>query len=126
MDELLDIYLSYLKVEKGLAKNSIISYSNDLVEFISFIEKRKIRKLDTITKNDLLEYAVFLSQKNSGATIARKIIALRNFFEYLERENLVKNTAVHELPLPKIWKKIPHVLSKAEIKKLLEVPDIKT
>ncbi len=126
MDELLDIYLSYLKVEKGLAKNSIISYSNDLFEFISFIEKRKIHALDVITKNDLLDYAVFLSQKNSGATITRKIIALRNFFKYLERENLVKNTAVQELELPKIWKKIPHVLSTTEIKKLLEVPDIKT
>ncbi len=126
MDEFIDIYVTYLKVEKGLSHNTIISYSNDLIEFTAFMEKRKIKNVEAIEKKDVLEYSLFLSQKNSGATITRKIIAVRNFFEYLERENLAKNQAVQDLELPKIWKKIPQVLSKDEIKKLLESPDEKT
>jgi integrase/recombinase XerD len=126
MDELVDVYLDYLKVEKGLAHNTIISYNNDLIEFISFMEKRKINTLPEITKKDFLEYALALSHKNSGATIARKIITLRNFLSYLDGENLVKNLAVGELELPKTWKKIPVVLNRDEIKKLLTIPHVKS
>jgi len=121
---LIDQYLNYIKVEKGLSKNSISSYSTDLVQFSTVV---KDREAPTIVKNDIVQYIENLNSLGiSRSSLARKIVAVRNFFRYLLSENLVKDNPLATIETPKASKKLPDTLSVENVLSLLEKPDTKT
>lgn len=126
MKELIDTFLNYLSVERGLARNTIISYREDLNSYMDFIVRQKINALAKITKNDIINF--MLSQKDKGVSvnsIARRLAAVRMFHRFLTRERILKSDPTVLIDSPKLWKKIPDTLSLNEVDALIAQPDIR-
>jgi integrase/recombinase XerD len=124
---LIDQYLNFLRVEKGLAKNSILSYSTDLAQFSNFCTQKKLESLENFSKKNAVDYIEFLNKRGiSKSSLARKIVSVRNLFKYLVSENLLEDSAFGSIDSPKASKKLPDVLSFEEIESLLAKPDLST
>ncbi|MCK9604004.1 MAG: site-specific tyrosine recombinase XerD [Candidatus Omnitrophica bacterium] len=124
MEEFIELFLNYLSVERGLARNTIISYKEDLKYYIDFLKKRSIDALSRATKNEIVDF--MLSQKDKGLSpnsIARRLAAIKMFHRFLVRERILKNDPTSLIDSPKLWKKIPEALSFNEVDALLSQPD---
>jgi len=126
MRELIDTFLSYLSVERGLAQNTIISYQSDLNSYIDFLTGRSIDTLSRVTKNDIVNFMLFQKDKGLAAnSIARRLAAVKVFHRFLVRERILKADPTSLIDSPKLWKKIPEVLSLNEVNTLLNQPNIR-
>jgi integrase/recombinase XerD len=125
-DDLLDLYLNHLLVEKGLAGNTLKAYGSDLVRFLAFLKEEKISRLDTTDTPVILGYLIALRRNGIGArSRARHLVALRGFFRFLVREKILTQDPCRMVDLPKTGLMLPEVLAVEEVKALLEVPDSK-
>lgn len=126
MRELVDTFLTYLSVERGLSRNTIISYQGDLVSFMDFLEKRAINALSKTSKNDVVDFMLFQKDKGLAAnSVARRLAAIKVFYRFLVRERILKNDPTSIIDSPKLWKKIPETLSLEEVNALLAQPDLR-
>ncbi|MBM3243533.1 MAG: site-specific tyrosine recombinase XerD, partial [Candidatus Omnitrophica bacterium] len=108
MKELIDTFLSYLSVERGLSNNTIISYREDLESYLDFIEKNRIDSLSKISKDNITGF--MLQQKDEGIaanSVARRLAAIRMFHRFLARERILKSDPSTLVDSPKLWKKVP-------------------
>ncbi len=119
----LDEFLTFLRVERGLADNTINSYRYDLEHYVSFLSAQKL-KLFQATQNVILS---FLNQQRllnkSARTRSRMLAALRGLYRYLLQEGLVTTDPTENLTSPKLEKNLPRVLSVQEVEKLLSQPN---
>lgn len=112
-------FLEKLKAEDGLALNTILSYNKDLELFAKFLAPKKIA-FENANSDNLKDYLYDLhKQKLRSASIARKISCLKNFYKFLENENLIKASPASQLSRPKRDFKLPKSLSEEEVFKLL-------
>jgi len=119
-------YLDYIRVEKGLASNSITSYGRDLREFIDYWH-REGKGLDEVCGTDLRNFLAALYRRGlSPRSVARHVVALRNFFRYLLREAKVKTDPTTDVEAPKVGRSLPKYLTTAEVDALLQQPDLST
>ena len=117
---ILENFLEVLASEKGLAVNTRISYKNDILQFLVFLEKNK-KKINEITSVDIEKFtSKFSTQGLEKSTISRKMSSLSHFFIFLLDENIVKSNPIHELDLPKQIKKLPKILSVDQVEKLIK------
>jgi integrase/recombinase XerD len=115
-------YLNFLTFEKGLANNSIISYKNDLHIFTDFLKKNKIT---SVNEDEIIDFIFFMkTQKYSELSIARTLVTVRNFYVFLVRDKKITKNPFENMDAFKSHKKIPEVLSKDEIEKLISAPDL--
>jgi len=122
--ELIDSFLDYLSVERGLAKNTIIAYREDLNIYLDFIIKRGMNALSKVSKNDIIEFMLF--EKNKGVSpisISRRLAAIRMFHRFLARERVLKEDPTTLIDSPKLWKKVPDTLSLNEVEALISQPN---
>ncbi|MFM1796765.1 MAG: site-specific tyrosine recombinase XerD [Actinomycetota bacterium] len=120
--ELLQIFLNHCAIERGLSKNSVNAYRRDLEKFLTFLESRNLQ-LDKVQLDDLFEFTKTLRNQNLGeASIARKIVALRSFFTFLEKDQGMLNVS-KELTPPKIPKRLPKALTVNEVSDLINSCD---
>ena len=115
-------YLQFLRFEKGLTNQTIQDYKDDFAQFLKYYPSKV--DLDDLTSSDLNEfnYDQAINGKSS-ATITRRIATIKNFFLFLESENLKSNLLNTEISLPNKEKKLPEVLSEEEVIELLKTPD---
>jgi len=116
-------FRGYLQAERGMAKNTVISYTRDLGKFVEWIAEAGIRKPYEATVSQLGEYLQWL--KDSGLappSIGRTLVALKMFWRYLRLEEKVGAGAVEMLSSPKLWERIPQVLSPDSVDRLLSAP----
>ena len=121
-------FLAYLEFERGLARNTLQAYRTDLLQFGSFLARRKVEA----EKASAAEVSDFLAElatgngngtaKCSAATINRKAACLRSFFRHLRREELIDEDPTASLRPPTRSRKLPQVLSHSEITNLLAQP----
>jgi integrase/recombinase XerD len=117
---ILENFLEVLASEKGLAVNTRISYKNDILQFLVFLEKNK-KKINEISPIDIEKFtSKFTTQGLEKSTISRKMSALSHFFIFLLEENIIKSNPIHELDLPKQIKKLPKILSVDQVEKLIK------
>ena len=124
MKELISTFLDYLSVERGLSVNTISSYGEDLNNYIDFLTRQHIDALSRVTKNDITDF--MLAQKDKGIaanSIARRLAAIRMFHRFLNRERILTSDPSTLIDSPKLWKKVPDVLSLNEVESLLAQPD---
>lgn len=123
--DMLESFLTYLVVIKGLSKNTSHSYKTDIEKLFAFIESKE---LDSITKLKSNHISEFLAELNiSGLNISsinRCIVSVKQFFKYLMLENIIKTDPTANLVSPRMKKTIPDVLSLEDIEKILNVPDL--
>ncbi len=126
MNELVDAFLNYLSVERGLARNTIISYREDMNAYINFLKASHIDNFSLTKKNDITDF--MLAQKDKGLSansVARRLAAIKAFYRFLVRERILKADPSNLIDSPKLWKKIPETLSANEVNALLSQPNIR-
>jgi|BioPla2DNA2_1021312.scaffolds.fasta_scaffold00020_89 integrase/recombinase XerD len=124
LEDLLQEFLLYLQVEKGLAKNTLLAYERDLKKLILFLQREKIKEFKDVDKNLLAGYLYFLRKnKEAPASIARQLASVRGFFKFLCMEEYVPIDPTVYLETPKLPQKLPQVLSEEEVDRLLAIPE---
>jgi integrase/recombinase XerD len=115
-------FLRYLRFERNYSENTIRSYGRDLIDFYNFCVENKLNFNDRKT---LRKFIIYLSKNRyKRSTLARKIITLRNFFNYLLKNEKLKDDLSLFLSTPKIDRRLPNFLQKEEIEKLLSLPSL--
>ena len=115
MDQLLTMFIDFLAIERGLAKNTLSAYRSDLKEFFDFIKEKNIQ-IEELMKEEILAYIVNLKQKKrANSTISRELAAIKAFFKFLQQEGIVIINPTSDLEGPKKQKRLPQVLSIDEI-----------
>lgn len=127
MHHLLDRFLHYLIVEKGLSKNTIEAYNHGLNRFLDHLREKGVGEIKDISKFDIRGFLLVLKRRGlSSKTIVRNLVAIRSFIRFLNEEGILNVNPAEEIESPKITKTLPQILSLKEVEQLLEKPDIKT
>ncbi len=118
-------YLQFVKVEKGLAKNSSSSYENDLQRYLLFLQNEmKISDLGGVTLQHIEKFLEELTDLGlTTSTIARNISSIRSFHEFAVVENLAQANPAELVELPKKAQKLPEVLEAYEVEKIIDQAD---
>lgn len=119
-------FLGYLRVEKGLSSNTLEAYERDLRKLVSFAAGRG-RELGTLERGDLLEFLKELRVSGlSPQSIARTLVTVRNLYKFLILDGHMKYDPTVNVETPKSWQTLPKFLTREEVERLLEEPDITT
>lgn len=119
-------YFSYLTFERGLLKNTILSYRKDINDFIKYIASKNIDEFIKITHQNMVEFIIQIKSKYSDSSIVRKIDAIKGLFKFLKKDGIIETNILLYFENPRKWQKIPDVLFEKEVKLLLNQPDIST
>ena len=123
-DRLVDLYMNFLLVEKGLAAATLEAYGADLRTFTSFLETERIDDLREIGSAAILKYLIHLNNQDiRPRSRARHLVTLRGFFRYLVRDGVLSADPTRVVELPKSGLKLPEVLSVTEVEQLLNLPE---
>src|SRR3990167_8715381 len=126
MDVLLDSFLSYLAVEKGLSENTLESYGRNLRKFILFMEETGTGSAGEIKYSHILDYLAHFKDKGyNSTTIVRSIVSIRQFFKYLLMEKVIEEDPAARITTPKMKKGLPGVITLDEVEGLLSAPGIR-
>lgn len=119
-------FLEYLSKELNFSSNTIISYRQDLADFFCFGEKHKI-DYKNLKREDVRKYLKYLDDcKLKNSTIARRISAIRSFYNYLLSNGVVENNIFNNVRNPKLEKKLPNYISYEELAIILDNIDMST
>jgi integrase/recombinase XerD len=138
MQHLVDAFLDYLTVERGLAGNTRKAYREDLAEFLTYLKGRQVTHIQDAKPAHITEF--LLVQRKPGATargnprerglavrsVARRLAAVRVFCRFLVREKLLAVDPSQNIETPKLWRNLPAVLDYSEVEKLLAAPVTRT
>lgn len=125
MDLLIDQFIHYLAVEKGLAANTLESYQRDLLMYTAYLREQGVVHIAETNRAHIVGYLLMLKEKGRAtATLSRNLASIRAFYQFLVRDKFLdKDPSVH-LETPKIEKRLPKVLTIAEVERLLEGPSL--
>ena len=127
MNELIQEFLNYITVERGLSRNTIEAYARDLRQFAAFLALTGYDSLAEIHSHTLVDYLRKLQQENlQPSSVTRKLAAIRSFFQYMLRERHLKVDPSVTIDSLKTPQRLPKVLSETEIGRLLEQPGATT
>ncbi|OGW66973.1 MAG: site-specific tyrosine recombinase XerD [Nitrospirae bacterium RIFCSPLOWO2_02_FULL_62_14] len=119
---LIDRYLSELRIEGGVSRNTLEGYRNDLGKFHVFLAARRLRDLARVSPGAVSEFVGQLSRgKLSPASISRCVSALRGFYRFLCKEKFVRDNPTTDVTTPRPWLRLPKTLSMDDIDRLLRV-----
>jgi integrase/recombinase XerD len=125
-DALLDRYIDFLMVEKGLAAQTIEAYSRDLVRYISFLVESGRATVSEADTPLILKYLISMREDGLNArSRARHLVSIRGFYRFLAQEEILPSDPSRLIDLPKSGLKLPDVLTIDEVKRLLDAPDPK-
>lgn len=122
MEDLLENFITHLKEDKKLSKNTVLSYKRDMKKFIKFLISNNL-KVEEVAKDDIDNYITNMEQKGfKAASVTRTLATLRSFYSYLLKMEKVDRDPTNNVESPKVEKQIPTVLTPDEIEKLLSQP----
>jgi len=122
----ISLFLTHVKVEKGLSPNTVSAYQRDLAKFNVFAQKRKLT-LVGVTRDDLVDFlAGMYREQLESRTVARHLVTMRNFFRFAQVQELITTDPSLNLESPKIRRTLPGYLRLEEVERLLTQPDAKT
>ncbi len=118
LEELINLFCTYLLIDKNYSQNTIDSYRRDITMFDKFA-KKSIKNIDT---NIIKDYLKYLKENNHNErSIARNISSLRSFYKFLIINNYVDISPMESITTLKMSKKLPNVLSIEEVNKILDI-----
>ena len=122
--DLIREYLSYLRVEKGLAKNSLDAYQSDLTKLKAWSDKNGF-SIESLTRQDLREWMIDLGRAKLSDNSRRRVVSsLRGFYKFLVIDGHIKNSPAEDLDVPQKGSYLPRFLTEDEIEQLFAAPDI--
>ena len=114
-------YLNFIKFEKGLSENTSSAYSSDIGAFIEYLSKNNISE---VGEDTVMDYIIHLkSKKYAPLSVARAVVALRNYYKFLVRSKKIPQSPLEEMEGFKTGRKIPEALSEQDIERLLSAAD---
>lgn len=119
-------FLQYLSVEKGVSANTLMAYRSDLRKLLHFADLKEKPVLD-LERSELIEFMSHLRQRGLGArSVARVLVTVRSFYHYLVWDGHLSRDPGANLETPRSVKHLPQFLTRDEVQKLLESPDLTT
>jgi len=120
-------YVNYLEAERNASPYTVRNYTTDLLGFFHFLRDKDIDSLKEVDRHVLRDYLSYLMEKGFvKASIARKLSAIRSFYRYLLREEIISVSPVATTSSPKLDRRLPSFLTQEEVNRLLEAPDLST
>jgi len=120
MKEFIDDFMNYLSVERGLAKNTLLAYRRDLAKYIDYLVQKNIKTAPQVSREHVSNFMFDLKKRDmSATTICRNLAAVKMFHRFLVRENLSHEDPTTLVDTPKLWQRIPCVLTQAEIESMI-------
>jgi integrase/recombinase XerD len=127
MESTIHVFLSYLRVEKGLAQNTILAYGRDLKRFAEFLRKRHKERMEDVTREDVVDFLSSLyKEKLDSRSVARYLVSLRGLYKFGMMEGTVDTDPTENLESPKVRSSLPTYLRVEEVDKLLQAPNLAT
>jgi len=125
-------FLNHLSTERGFSGNTIEAYRNDLDQLADFIvDKARVEgfspQWSAVDRNMLISYILNLKERNyAPATVARKVAAVKSYFDFLVADHIIANDPTENLSSPKVGKSLPKPLNVDEVAALLAAPGKRT
>ncbi len=127
MKEFVDEFINYLSVERGLAQNTLLAYRRDLDKYMLYLKNCSVVLADNVKREDITNYMFEQKKKGLSAnSIARNLAAIKMFHRFLVRERLAKEDPTNLIETPKLWKRIPEVLTVNEVESMITAAQGKT
>jgi integrase/recombinase XerD len=123
MNALVEQFLDYVALERGLSDNTRKAYQADLLRFVDYLGHRGVGAVNDVSRGMLLDYLV--SEREAGLSvnsISRHLVAIKVFFRYLRQEGLLGRDVTEAMDSPRLWKVLPGTLSLKEVERLLDAP----
>ena len=127
MDDRIGHFLDFLSSEKGASENTVAAYRNDLSQFHTYLSTINLNGANTdwrrITKDAIVTFVLDLKdRKYADASVARKVAAVKSFFQYLQAEGMIQTNPTESLESPRVGKTLPKPLTVQQVDELLEQP----
>lgn len=122
MDHLVDQFISYLRLERGLSDNTVQAYARDLSGFLDHLEERGISPLG-VTREHVGEYVARLGKRVAARSAARGISAIKTFYRFLVFDGKIRQSPSRLIETPRLSSRLPAVLNTEEVDRLLSQPD---
>jgi tyrosine recombinase XerC len=133
MQNIFTRYINYLEAEKNASPYTVRNYTTDLIGsknikgFFTFLAEKGVKSLDKVDRNIMRDYLAYLVEQGVvKASIARKLSAIRSFYRYLMREEILPVNPIKDTSSPKLDRRLPSFLTTDEVLRLLEAPDLTT
>jgi integrase/recombinase XerC len=125
MQQIFNKYIAYLEAERNVSPYTVRNYTNDLIEFFNYARDKGLGSLKEIDKQTVRGYLSHLmDQGKAKSGIARRLSAIRSFYRYLLREEILEVSPVATTASPKLDRRLPSFLTVEEAKRLVESPDL--
>jgi integrase/recombinase XerD len=124
VNALIEMFLAYVTLERGLSERTRMAYAADLQSFQSALSARGITGVNDVTREHIVDY--LLAERDRGLTVnsvSRRLVAIKVFFAFLQREGLVARNVTAVMESPRLWKVLPGLLSQREVERLLLVTE---
>ena len=123
MEELIEEYLAYLRVERGSSPNTVSAYEHDLRDYLGFLEGRGVDDIDDVSRQDVADYEADLFERSYAAsTVERHLSSVKSFHRFLVREGLAEHNPTDTVQLPQKPERLPDVLSIEQVDEMLSQP----
>jgi len=127
MEDFLHEFLNFLRIEKNASTNTVVSYQNDLLRYLSYLHENGIHAITEIKPSDIQGLVYLLAGLGlAPSSTARNLSAIRMFHKFLVREGYTENDPTVNITFPHQAKNLPKALTQFEIEAILEQPDIST
>lgn len=123
MQALIDQFMDYVSLERGLSDNTRKAYRADLLALAGFLESHRVASFNAVERKHILDF--LMAEKSRGLSvnsISRRLVAVKVFFGWLQQEGMLDRNVTSAMDSPKLWKVLPSVLSTREVERLLESP----
>ncbi len=128
MEQQLQTYLIFLKQEYRYSDNTVAAYRNDLTQFYDYLRfesQSNLENWDEVTPEIINQYVASLNNRKkpyAPSSIARKVAAVKSFFNYLHARDMIPSNPTENIDSPKVEKRLPKTLASKEIAELLQAP----
>ncbi|HEY8421446.1 MAG TPA: tyrosine recombinase [Thermoclostridium sp.] len=123
MENLVKAFIQYLRDEKKLSQNTLMSYQRDIEQYIMFLQEMNVKNIQQSNKTTISTYMKYQnSQGRAITTISRSLASIRAFYRFLISHDFMKGNPTIGVESPKVEKKIPQILSVEEVEILLNQP----
>lgn len=116
-------FIDFLSVERGFSEHTLAAYHNDLRQYLEYVREHEIGSWAETNRMTITAFTKILRERGLAATsIARKIAAIKSFYQYLLREGVVERDPSADIERPKTARYLPKVLNQSEVIRLVEQP----
>jgi integrase/recombinase XerD len=120
----MESFVDYLSFERGLSDRTLSAYRQDLEKLFGFLEERGQQGPEGVQPHDLREFVFHLKDSGLAPSSIRRILSsLRSYFAFLLDEGVLESDPSERLESPRVWRRVPGVLSVEEVQRLLEAPN---